>query len=143
MQSLDKHLEVFRQSGLKITPQRRIILELMLNNEGHPTADEIYQRVLEVMPEVSRTTIYNTLREMVGLGILNEVHDISGGGLRYDTNTGVHHHLFCTRCHTLIDIDREFEGILLAPEETAGYQILKHQVTFYGICPDCQQNVQD
>ena len=140
MESLEILLSLLRQNGLKVTPQRRTILELLDGDESHPTADEIYQRVLAVMPTVSRTTIYNTLRELVALGALTEVHDLSEGGLRYDTNTGQHHHLFCTHCHALIDIDRDFAGLNLTPEEASGYRVMKHQVTFYGICPSCQNH---
>jgi Fe2+ or Zn2+ uptake regulation protein len=131
-------LELFRQNGLKVTPQRRVILELLAQDDSHPTADEIYQRVLSVMPEVSRTTVYNTLRELIALGELTEVQDLSEGGLRYDTDSSVHHHLFCMHCHALIDIDHDFGGLALSPEEASDYQIVRHQVTFYGICPNCQ-----
>lgn len=138
MQSLDTLINVFRQNGLKITPQRRAILELLIGDNSHPTVDDIYQRVLKGMPDVSRTTIYNVLRELVALGVIIEVHDLSASGLRYDTNTGSHHHLYCTHCHDLIDIARNFKGLDISPEEATGYQIIKHQVTFYGICPKCQ-----
>jgi Fe2+ or Zn2+ uptake regulation protein len=138
MKSLEMLLEQFRQNGLKITPQRRVILELLARDHSHPTADEIYQRVLSVMPEVSRTTVYNTLRELIALGEVTEVQDLGEGGLRYDTDTSVHHHLFCMNCHALIDIDHHFEGLALPPEDASGYQIVRHQVTFYGICPNCQ-----
>ena len=131
-------LDRFRQNGLKITPQRRAILELLAQDNSHPTADEIYQCVLAVMPEVSRTTVYNTLRELIALGEVTEVQDLSKGGLRYDTDTSVHDHLFCTNCHALIDVGHHFEGLVLPPEEAAGYRIVRHQVTFYGICPECQ-----
>jgi Fe2+ or Zn2+ uptake regulation protein len=67
---------------------------------------------------------------------------LSEGGQRYDTNNETHHHLYCVQCHTLVDIDRDFEGLQLRPEETSGYQILNRQVTFYGICPDCQAKTQ-
>jgi Fe2+ or Zn2+ uptake regulation protein len=131
-------LEQFRQNGLRITPQRRVILELLANDDGHPTAEQVYQRILSVMPDVSRTTVYSTFRELSDLGELTPVHDLSEGGQRYDTNNEDHHHLYCVRCHTLIDIDRDFEGLRLAPEEASGYRILRHLVTFSGVCPDCQ-----
>jgi Fur family peroxide stress response transcriptional regulator len=136
-------LEQFRQNGLRITPQRRVILELLANDDGHPTAEQVYQRILLVMPDVSRTTVYNTFRELSDLGELTPVHDLSEGGQRYDTNKEMHHHLYCVQCQTLIDIDHDFEGLNLTPEETSGYQILSRQVTFYGICPDCQAKAQD
>jgi Fe2+ or Zn2+ uptake regulation protein len=143
MVSVDTLLDLFREHGLKITPQRRMILELVTGDTEHPTAEALYQRVIGVMPDVSRTTIYNTLRELVTLGVLTEVYDVSTDGMRYDTNSDSHHHLICTQCHTLIDINRDFTGLMLSSEEAAGYDILRHQVTFYGICPDCQRRAQE
>ncbi len=131
-------LRKFHENGLKITPQRRLILALLANDESHPTAEQVYQRVLAEMPDVSRTTVYNTLRELSDLGELRPVHDLSEGGQRFDTNSEPHHHLCCVECHRLIDIGRDFEGMSLSPEEASGYQIVGHQVTFYGICPNCQ-----
>jgi Fe2+ or Zn2+ uptake regulation protein len=138
MKSLETLLEQIRQNGLKITPQRRVILKLLVQDDSHPTADEIYQRVLLAMPEVSRTTVYNTLRELTAMGELTEVQGLSESGLRYDTDISGHHHLFCTHCHALIDIDHDFKGLILPTEESSGYQIVRQQVTFYGICPNCQ-----
>ena len=138
MKSLEMLLEQFRQNGLRITSQRRVILELLADDDSHPTAEQVYQRVLLTMPDVSQTTVYNTFRELSDLGELTLVHDLSEGGQRYDTNSETHHHLYCIQCHKLIDIDHDFDGLNLAPEETSGYQILSRQVTFYGICPDCQ-----
>ena len=138
MHTVETLVDLFRQNGLKITPQRRAILEQLARDDSHPTAEEIYQRVLSTMPDVSRTTVYNTLRELVALNGLVEVHELSEGGVRYDTNTDIHHHLFCTRCHALVDIQRDFSDLALSPQEARGYQISSRQVTFYGICPDCQ-----
>ncbi|MBN1249628.1 MAG: transcriptional repressor [Anaerolineae bacterium] len=138
MKSLEALLDQFHEHGLRITPQRRVILELLADDKSHPTAEQVYQRVLAVMPDVSRTTVYNTLRELSDLGELTPVQDLSEGGQRYDTNHEAHHHLYCVACHKLIDIDDDFDGLNLSFEEASGYRILSRQVTFYGICPDCQ-----
>ncbi|MDF1514393.1 MAG: transcriptional repressor, partial [Anaerolineae bacterium] len=90
------------------------------------------------MPDISRTTVYNTIRELSDMGELTPVHDLSEGAQRYDTNNEVHHHLYCIHCQNLIDIDHDFDGLDLSPGEQSGYQILSRLVTFYGICPDCQ-----
>ena len=140
MKDIDALIKLFRLTDLKITPQRRVIFELLVKDDSHPTADEIYQRVLSVMPEVSRTTVYNTLRELVALGELTTVEDLSESGTRYDTHQSHHHHIFCMHCHALIDISRDFASVELSSEETAGYRIVRSQVTFHGICPDCQDN---
>ena len=138
MQSVEILIRLFRQKGLKITPQRRLIFELLAGDGSHPTAEEIYQRVRAVMPEVSRATVYNTLRELIALGELAPVVNLSEGGVRYDTNTAHHHHLFCVKCHALVDVDRDFGQIGLSPEEAAGYRLVNYQITFYGYCPDCR-----
>jgi Fe2+ or Zn2+ uptake regulation protein len=140
--SVEELVELFRAKDLKITPQRRVIFEALLHDDSHPTAEEVYQRVLALMPDISRTTVYNTLRELVALRELMTVEDLSEGGTRYDTNTAQHHHLFCMGCHSLVDIHHEFEGLELPPAEAAGCRVVRSQVTFYGYCPDCQQSRQ-
>jgi Fe2+ or Zn2+ uptake regulation protein len=139
LKSPEAIIKIFHQEGLKITPQRRLIIELLSEDESHPTAEELYQLVISRMPDVSQTTVYNTLRELVALGELVPVENINDAGVRFDTNTSHHHHLFCTHCHALIDIERDFPGLELTPEEAKGYQIVKNQVTFYGLCQECQK----
>ncbi|MGB2894668.1 MAG: transcriptional repressor [Anaerolineales bacterium] len=139
MKSPEAIINLFSQKGLKITPQRRLIFELLAEDESHPTAEELYQHVISRMPDVSQTTVYNTLRELVALGELAPVENLSEGGARFDTNTSNHHHLFCMHCHTLVDIERDFPDVQLALAEAKGYQIVKNQVTFYGVCQECQK----
>jgi Fe2+ or Zn2+ uptake regulation protein len=138
MRSVDAIMKSFRQEGFRITPQRRVIFEQLAEGDGHPTADQVYQDVQAVMPEVSRTTVYNTLHELVALGELTEVGCPTESGTRYDTNDSHHHHLFCVQCQSIIDIEQDFECVELVAEQTEGYRILHHQITFYGICPTCQ-----
>ena len=104
MQSADVLVKLFRQNGLKITPQGRVIFELLSQDESQPTVEDIYQRVLLVMPEVSRTTVYNTLHTLVALGELSPVEEMSEGEMRYDTNNFCHHYVFCMRCSALMYI---------------------------------------
>jgi Fe2+ or Zn2+ uptake regulation protein len=139
LQSVEALVEQFHREGRKITPQRRAIFEALIRDDSHPTAEEIYQRVWSAMPDISRTTVYSTLHELVAAGALMEVEDLSKGGTRYDTSTSQHYHLFCLGCHTLVDVDRDFEGLELPANETAGYRIVRRQVTFYGYCPNCQE----
>ena len=139
MKSTNELIDLFRQNKLKITPQRRAIFDLLNKNKNHPTAEQIYQQISSTMPEVSRATVYNTLRELIALGELSAVENLSENGTRYDTNIAPHHHLFCIRCHTLIDLDVEFEDLNIPTNGQFGYEIIKSQVTFYGICPICQK----
>jgi len=140
-QSVEAFVELFRRAGFKITPQRRAVFEAVAGDDSHPTAEQIYGRIVAVMPDVSRTTVYNTLRDMVAVGALAEVEDLTAEGTRYDTNTDQHHHLFCMGCQSLIDIHREYDELEVPVDEAAGYRILRRQVTFYGYCPDCQKEI--
>lgn len=140
MKSPDQLIRLFRSRGLRITPQRRLIFQILSGDENHPTADHIYQRVLQDMPDVSQATVYNILHELVALGELIEVKGSTGKSQRYDTKSSQHHHLYCTRCHRITDIDETFGPLALSPDKAAGYRISTSQVTFYGICPDCQED---
>ncbi len=140
MLTLEELIELFRRNGRKMTPQRRAILALLTQSDAHPTAEQIYRQISATMPDVSRATVYNTLRELVTLGGLSETFEAGEGGLRYDVNAGVHHHLFCTRCHALVDVHHDFAELALPPEKTAGYQIERYQIIFYGLCPACQKS---
>ena len=138
MRSVDSLIKLFREHGHKITPQRRLIFEILVEKNNHPTAEEIYQDVTKTMPEVSLATVYNTLHELVTLGELDEVIDMNEDGLRYDTITEDHHHLFCLRCHRIVDIHIDDVVNVPFPQDIADFEIIKQQVIFYGYCPDCK-----
>jgi Fe2+ or Zn2+ uptake regulation protein len=130
-------VESFRRKGLKITPQRRLIFQALVHDHSHPTAEDVYQHAITSLPDISRTTVYNTLKELVAQGELVEI-DLGEGKTRYDTDTSTHHHLLCINCYALMDIHRDFQGLELLPEEAQGYRIVDRQITFYGYCPSCQ-----
>jgi Fe2+ or Zn2+ uptake regulation protein len=136
---VDELIELFRRKGCRITPQRRLIFELLSGDTSHPTAENVYQRALTVMPDISRTTVYTVMRELAELGELVSLDELGGEGERYDTDSGDHQHLFCLKCNTLLDLRKEFGGMDLSPEEACGFRIVRKQVTYYGYCPDCRQ----
>lgn len=136
--SIDNYVRAFRGAGHKITPQRRLIFQILVEESGHLTAEEFYQRAQAAMPDISRSTVYSTLNTLVELGALAAVEDISTGATRYDSDPGSHHHLYCLACGKLVDIHPETEEPEMPCETINGFQIVKRQVTYYGYCPDCQ-----
>lgn len=138
MRSVEKIAASLREKGLKLTPQRRLIIEILSRDRTHPTVDEVYRQVVVTMPEVSRTTVYNTIREMASLGEVVEVQDLSDGGIRYDTCADSHNHFFCLSCRSLIDVHVDFPRPESYSGALEGFQVLKQQLTLYGICPDCR-----
>ena len=137
MRPIEALCDALREKGLKVTPQRRLIFEPLQDNVDHPTVEDIYRRVQEVMPDISLATVYHTLRDLVEMGEVMEL-DLGEGKSRYDPCTDAHRHLVCLNCRRVLDGLHDFNGLELSPTETSGYQIVRCEVVFYGYCPECQ-----
>ena len=132
-------LERLRERGWRVTPQRRAVAVALEGDHVHLTADEVHRRAREVRPEVSLATVYNTLNEMVAMGEIAEVRHAPGAS-RYDPNVGhsPHHHLLCTVCGALFDVDAAAVADLQLPAaDRHGFTVEAVEVTFRGTCPDC------
>ncbi len=139
MKTINEIISKFRQEGYKITPQRRAIFEILLKNGNHPHTEDIYNELKGIMPDISLTTVYNTLNELTNLGIIDVVQNIGEDSIRFDPKTETHHHLYCLRCKRIIDIEVQNSDIDLPEEMSFGFQLLKKQTTYFGYCPDCQK----
>ncbi|KPJ98997.1 MAG: Fur family transcriptional regulator [Nitrospira bacterium SG8_35_4] len=130
-------MEEFRSMGIKLTPQRLAILEFLKGNKNHPSAEEIYREVKQKYPMMSFATVYNTLEALKKKGNLIEL-TIDSARRRYDPDTGSHHHLICTRCRKIVDINTEF-SINIPEADRASFEIEGKHVEFYGVCPYCKK----
>ncbi|HEY68062.1 MAG TPA: transcriptional repressor [Thermoflexia bacterium] len=120
-----------------MTPQRRAIIQVLLESAGsHPTAEQIFTRVRDVMPDISHATVYNTLHELVEMGTLLELN-LGMREQRYDINTTDHAHLICLGCGRVEDVPYDSEALTLSPEHTHGFQVVDCRVIFRGYCPAC------
>ncbi len=119
----------------RMTPQRSVILEELRRLKNHPTADELFMVVRRRLPRVSLGTIYRNLDVLVKNG---QIRKLEGHGTqaRYDGENDQHQHIQCEGCGRIDDLD------LHAPEtpdlSETGYNQVRCQVIFTGICPDCQ-----
>lgn len=127
-----------RRRGWRITPQRRVIAEVMVGDHVHVTADEVLEAARDRLPEISLATVYNTLNEMVAMGEVLRV-DAGNGPTRYDPNTQVrHHHLVCLQCSELHDVIPVGEEALQLPRtQRFGYKIVNTEILFQGYCERC------
>lgn len=139
MKKIEDVIKRFRQEGYKITPQRRAIFEILLGNENHPNAEDIYREMKTKMPDISKMTIYNTLNELKALEIVDVVHVVGDDVTRYDPKTEVHDHLYCLNCNRIIDVEVSDKEGQISEEKLGGFQVLRQQITFFGYCPDCQK----
>ena len=123
---------------LKMTPQRRAIIEYLQSTIHHPTADEVMRAVNEKFPMTSRATVYNTLNWLKGEGMVKEVYE--GGVVRFDPNTSDHHHFVCRRCHRVEDVESELIGNYQFDPLLGDHTVENFEVIIRGICADCQSN---
>lgn len=102
----------FSQKGLKITPQRVVILEAIYKLNNHPTADNIIENIRESHPNIATGTVYKVLETLVENGLIRKVKtdkDI----MRCDGIVENHHHLYCSECDLIEDyIDEDLDNLL-------------------------------
>jgi Fur family ferric uptake transcriptional regulator len=131
-------LDRLRGRGWRMTPQRRVVAEVLDGDHVHLTADEVLARAVERLPEIARATVYNTLGELVSLGEVAEV-STDGRAKRYDPNAHhPHQHLVCSGCGTIRDVRMTGDPLSALPEdERFGFVVSGAEVTYRGLCPSC------
>lgn len=107
MWNTDEALAGLRLAGLRLTPQRRAVVEALSGDRSHPSAEDVSSRVASSLPGVSLSTVYKTLHEFARAGLLVEVD--AGGALRFDPETRPHAHFVCDRCGLVSDVEIDEE----------------------------------
>ena len=127
-----------RDHGLRLTPQRLLILQAVLGRKDHPTVEDVFRQTRDLMPTVSLTTVYHTLETLVQVGAIAKVSSYSDLR-RYDGKVDQHVHVICSSCGQIVDAPLLCAGEELPDlEQTTGYAGLRPVHTFAGICPTCQ-----
>ena len=136
---MEKLIEQLRDRRIAVTPQRLAVMAALQSRRDHPTADHLYQEVRRSLPAISFNTVYKTLEILCQQGMVIKVNPLHAVA-RYDGETGRHAHIICRQCHRIIDLDWEgLEVPALPAEALQGFQIEHPSLTFWGLCPGCQQ----
>lgn len=131
--------ESIRASGLRVTDSRRAVLAA-LDASPHATADALYQSVLRSLPQTSLQSVYNALADFVGAGLVQRIEPAGHPGL-FERRVGDnHHHLVCTSCGAIEDVDcAHGHAPCLAPSDVRGFTLQSAEVTYWGLCPACAE----
>ena len=142
-QAVDQLKTLLREKGYKLTPQRRAVLNIIMENQGeHLNTEEIYDLVKVQCPDIGLATVYRTLQILDEMGLILKIN-LDDGCSRYEYNhhqdDHQHHHLICQNCGKIIEVGED----LLEPLEeqiTEKYQftITDHKVKFFGLCAKCR-----
>jgi Fur family peroxide stress response transcriptional regulator len=128
---------ILREKAVKVTPQRAAVLDFLYENPDHPPADEVYRQVKKRFPYISRATIYNTLKTLTDVGLLQEIL-VRQEKTHVDWNVSPHHHFKCLSCGRVEDLPY---GLLTADQVSGridGYEIRDVRVVMEGICKRCR-----
>ncbi len=136
MRSPTELSEMFRERGLKVTPQRERIFRVLHSNEAHPTAEAVHAAVVDELPMVSLRTVYQTLKELADMGEIQQL-DLGTGSARFDPNVGTHHHLVCAECGRVRDLEAEFPSVRVPEGSDRGFEVSSVEIVFRGRCEQC------
>lgn len=130
-----------KEKGLKLTPQRRSILDVIVENKGnHLSTEEIYEIVKKRCPEIGLATVYRTM-QMFDEADMVYKHNFNDGRSRYELNLNEdhqHHHLICTKCGRVVEVEEDLlEQLEHEIEKKYNFEVVNHNVKFYGYCHIC------
>lgn len=141
-----EQIEKFKDQFIehRLTPQRRLVLEILMDNKDHHlSAEEVYRLSREKGEDIGIATVYRTLDLLEEMGLIHKLN-FGDGRSRYELEHSPlehqHHHLLCLNCQEIIEVE---EDLLQRLEETIekkhGFKIVDHRVQFFGYCQRCRE----
>ena len=141
--NIGKEVEILtdylKKKDLKLTEQRKIVLQGFLDIETHVTAEELYNTVKQNNPEIGMATVYRTLKILCECGLANELK-FSDGVSRYEHlfDHKHHDHLICLKCGKYTEVfDPGIEELQEKLAQKNKFQVLRHRMELYGFCENC------
>jgi Fur family transcriptional regulator, ferric uptake regulator len=130
------------QKGLRMTPQRLMIVAAVENSANHISAEEIYSQVIKKYPNVNISTVYRTLDTLAEMRLVTKT-DLGDGRVRYHpADKGHHHHLVCRECGAIIDLDEKaLTGIQKTLLNDYNFIADLRHLGISGICVKCNRQV--
>ena len=131
--------ELCADHGLAATHQRQVLYEVMQRMPGHPSPEEVYARVKKRIPAISLATVYKNIHLFVERGVLKEL-SMHHGSIRVELNGHHHHHMVCSHCKAIADIEEKDLGVVPVMQELlGGFQVERYSIDVIGICAACQK----
>jgi len=131
-----------KRQGVRLTRQRRVLLDVMDQAEKHLTADSILERAQKIDPRVHRVTVYRTLEMLKRRGLLDELDLLHINGHRhyYESHGARDHiHVACLRCGKVREVESDlFEQLKRQVERDTGIEITVTRAEIGGYCESCR-----
>lgn len=119
-------------AGLKMTGQRRLILQVLTDSSDHPSVEDVYQRARNQDPSISIATVYRTLHLLDEMNLVQR-HDFNENYSRFEVNLEHHHHLIDLETGKVIEFQNEaLEDMKVRIAKELGYELVEHRLELYG-----------
>jgi Fur family transcriptional regulator, ferric uptake regulator len=137
--SIARARDALRARGLRWTPQRRALLEVLVEATGHVTGAELIERARQRDPETTPSTVYRTLDVLENLGLVSHTHGHDGREEFHVWPASEHAHLACEACRTTWEVDGD-EALAMteALARTRGFAVNLSHLTVSGLCSACR-----
>jgi Fur family transcriptional regulator, ferric uptake regulator len=140
----DQVRDRLHERGLRWTPQRRLLVEVLAQTDGHITGAELVERCRAADPLTTPSTVYRTLDVLEEIGLIRHAHGLDGREEFHVRPAREHGHLHCTVCQRAWEIDGDEVGDLVAGMRSArGFRVDLGHLSVVGICHDCQRAEDD
>ncbi|MGI6286295.1 Fur family transcriptional regulator [Neomoorella humiferrea] len=132
--------ELLRQNDLRVTPQRKAILAVLKNTRSFLSAQDLFQKVIEILPGTNFSTVYRNIDLLLEKGLLCRVSSQTGADLyELRREEGHHHHAVCKMCGAYFAVDFcPMEG-LIQELDRKGFLPTEHCFEVYGLCAKCRE----
>ncbi len=128
-----------RARGVRLTEQRRRLVEVLAAAGKPATAGEVRARLRELLPRAGVDTVYRNLRLLVRAGLVNEIRGASARASRFELAGGRHHHhLVCLSCGMVVCLDRCPAEEAMAEARSHSFAVTFHSFELYGRCGRCR-----
>lgn len=129
-----KALAMLEEHHIKTSYQRLTILEYLMEDKTHPTADNIYTALTGKVPVISRATVYNTLALFLENGLVSTMIS-ARNELRYDLVTQPHGHFICEKCEQIYNFPYRYANRYA---DLDGFEIVSEEIVLRGVCRECR-----
>lgn len=123
--------------GVKPSVQRLAVMEYLMDNHSHPTVDDIYTALVSKIPTLSKTTVYNTLKLLVGHNAAHML-TIDERNTCFDGVMEPHAHCFCTRCGKILDV-KPYSVDAPSQKLPDGFEVENVELYYRGVCAECRK----
>jgi len=127
-----------RKKGVKLTPQRLAIIDILSCDRSHPGARTVFLKARESIPDISMSTVYYTLNLLKEEGLIKELEFYEQEN-RYESNMTDHVDLICAECGKIENFGGDISPPKFSIEASTGFKAHKMRFEYYGLCKECSR----